>query len=56
MHGYAGPVERKIRVWVAQQERDRRKGGPVDRLDARGELAVKHRRHPESARPREQWL
>jgi hypothetical protein len=29
MHGYAGPVERKIRLWVVQQERNRRKQGQL---------------------------
>jgi hypothetical protein len=36
MHGYAGPVERKIRLWVVQQERKRRK----ERAEARGATAA----------------
>jgi hypothetical protein len=37
MHGYAGPVERKIRLWVVQQERDRRKQGQLPRHEPVGD-------------------
>jgi hypothetical protein len=46
MHGYAGPVERKIRLWVVQQEHKRRK----ERAEARGEAATERPRRP-AARP-----
>jgi hypothetical protein len=44
MHGHTRPVERKIRLWVAQQELHRRKEGERGRIDARGDApALPHR-------------
>ncbi|HWX45485.1 MAG TPA: hypothetical protein VNY52_09210 [Solirubrobacteraceae bacterium] len=40
MHGHPGPVERKIRLWIVQQERARRKERQLGRAAARGEAPV----------------
>jgi hypothetical protein len=40
MHGHPGSVERKIRIWIAQQERNRRDEGELSLRDARGEAPV----------------
>ncbi len=40
MHGHPGPVERKIRIWIAQQERNRREEGALSLIDARGDAPV----------------
>lgn len=37
MHGQARLVERKIRLWILQQELDRQKQGPPVRIVARGD-------------------
>jgi hypothetical protein len=34
MRGREQHIERKIRLWVVQQERDRPRESPADRLDA----------------------
>jgi hypothetical protein len=44
MNGDARPVERKIRLWIAQQERNRRKEGQLGRIDARGAAPLERRR------------
>ena len=33
MHGHERPVERKIRLWVVQQEHNRRQQGERSRID-----------------------
>lgn len=33
MHGHERPVERKIRLWVVQQEHNRRQQGELSRVD-----------------------
>jgi hypothetical protein len=40
MHGQARTVERKILLWIAQQERNRREEGALRLLDARGDAPV----------------
>jgi hypothetical protein len=35
MHGYSGSVERKIQLWVAQQESNRRRERAASRAQAR---------------------
>jgi hypothetical protein len=40
MHGHPGSVERKIRIWIVQQERNRREEGRLSRVDARGDAPV----------------
>ncbi len=40
MHGQARTVERKILLWIAQQERNRREEGGLRLLDARGDAPV----------------
>lgn len=39
MHGQARTVERKIRLWVVQQERNRRKEGEFGLIGTRGGAA-----------------
>jgi hypothetical protein len=39
MHGQARTVERKIRLWVVQQERNRRKEGELGLIGARSGAA-----------------
>jgi hypothetical protein len=55
MHGHAGPVERKIRLWIVQQERNRRKERQLGRAEVRGEGPVERRRHSEDLRGSAQW-
>ncbi|MGO9249786.1 MAG: hypothetical protein ACLQQB_02460 [Solirubrobacteraceae bacterium] len=40
MHGYERNVERKIKVWIALQERSRRKSEQLGRVKARGGAPV----------------
>ena len=40
MHGQARTVERKILLWIAQQERNRREEGELGRIDARGDASA----------------
>ncbi len=54
MHGHARPVERKIRLWIMQQEHNRHREGPLGQIDARA-APVDPRRPAVDARPREQW-
>jgi hypothetical protein len=56
VHGYAAPVERKIRAWIVQQERSRRKQGQSHLTGARGQAPIEHAQPPVHLRPREQWL
>jgi hypothetical protein len=52
MHGHARPVERKIRLWIAQQERNRRREAQLGRLDAHGDaLGVGCVRQPWTSTP-----
>ena len=45
MHGHARPVERKIRLWVAQLEEDRRKERQLGRVaEARDALGERRQR------------
>jgi hypothetical protein len=37
MHGHARLVERKIRLWIVQQEFNRQKEGQLVQTDARGD-------------------
>lgn len=47
MHGHGRTVERKIRLWIVQQERNRRnKEGTLDRIKVRGEAPDEQRRRP----------
>jgi hypothetical protein len=43
MHGHAGNVERKIRLWIVQQELNRRKSQQPAQIHARGEAPVGRR-------------
>ncbi len=51
MHGHPGSVERKIRIWIAQQERNRREEGALGLLDARGNAPVTGRLEGPGPRP-----
>jgi hypothetical protein len=51
MHGYARPVERKIRLWILQQEYNRRMEGPLGRVDARGDGPIESRQPASRASP-----
>jgi hypothetical protein len=55
VHGDARPVERKIRLWILQQERNRRKEEPLGSLDARGDAPVERRRRAVNPQRRGQW-
>jgi hypothetical protein len=45
MHGHERPVERKIRLWVSQQEEDRRKERQLGRIEeARDALGERRQR------------
>jgi hypothetical protein len=55
MNGHPRPVERKIRLWVAQQERIRRKEESLGRILAQGEASGGRHQRAVNVRQREQW-
>jgi hypothetical protein len=55
MHGNVGSVERKIRLWVVQQERNRRREAQLGQVKPRGEAPVLHQRRTVDARQRKPW-
>jgi hypothetical protein len=55
MNGHTRPVERRIRLWVAQQERTRRKEESLGRILAQGEAPGGRHQHVVNVRRREQW-
>jgi len=55
MHGHARVVEHKIRVWIVQQERERRKERPQARAGAPRELPVEPRARKSSQRKQLRW-
>ena len=55
MHGYERNVERKIRLWIAMQERNQRKGGQPGRAKTRGGAPVERGRRTIDVRQREHW-
>jgi hypothetical protein len=56
MHGHARLVERKIRVWIAHQELNRRKQGQQVQIDARGgEASVRRYQRVGDLPRREHW-
>jgi hypothetical protein len=54
MHGHERPVERKIRIWVAQLEEDRRKARQLGRSEDVGDALGERRQHVVDARAHEQ--
>ena len=54
MHGHERPVERKIRLWVAKLEEDRRKERALGRSEEVGDALGEHRQHIVDARAHEQ--
>ncbi len=52
MHGQARTVERKILLWIAQQERNRREEGALRLLDARGDASAADLHRRGGPRPR----
>jgi hypothetical protein len=54
MHGHARPVERKIRLWVAQLEEDRRKERALGCSEDVGDGLGERRQHVVDARAHEQ--
>jgi hypothetical protein len=55
MHGNARSVERKIRLWVIQQERNRRQEAQRGQVNARGSAPVEQRQRTINLRMREHW-
>jgi hypothetical protein len=55
MHGHERNVERTIRLWIAQQERNRRKAGQQGRAKARGGAPIERGRRAIDVRQREHW-
>ena len=51
MHGHSRSVERKIRLWIAQQESNRRMQARLDRHDARVDAPFQRLPRPGEARP-----
>ena len=51
MHGHSRSVERKIRLWIAQQETARRKQARLDHRDARVGASFQRLPRPHDARP-----
>jgi hypothetical protein len=46
MHGHESIVERKIRLWIVEQERNQRRATRAARNKARRDTPVVRRRHP----------
>jgi hypothetical protein len=55
MNGNARTVERRIRVWIVQQERNRRNEGQTGRIKGRLDGPVEQRRRVSTLRQRKQW-
>jgi hypothetical protein len=55
MRGHEQHVERKIRLWVVQQERNRFREVRPERLDARTAERTEQRRTDAGAQARERW-
>lgn len=51
-YGQERNVERKIRLWIVRQERDRRKGGQSSRFKAARDTPGVRRRHASDIAPR----
>jgi hypothetical protein len=51
MHGHSRSVERKIRLWIAQQESARREQARRDRPGARDDPSFQRPPRPGDARP-----
>lgn len=51
-YGHERNVERKIRLWIVRQERDRRKGGQAARFKASRDTPGVRRRHAGDLGPR----
>jgi len=54
MHGHERPVERKIRLWVAQLEEDRRRERQPGRSEDVGDALGERRQHVVDTRAHEQ--
>jgi hypothetical protein len=54
MHGHERPVERKIRLWVSQQEEDRRKERLLGRVEETSDVLGERRQRVVDARAHEQ--
>jgi hypothetical protein len=52
MHGHERSVERKIRLWVVQQERNLRKDGQSSRIKAHNDTPAVRRRRAIDTRQR----
>jgi hypothetical protein len=55
MHGNTRSVERRIRLWIVQQERSRRKQGQPGRTGVRENQSGEQRQPAVNVRKREQW-
>ncbi len=55
MHGHARTVEHRIRLWVVQQERNRRKERQPNRVNANVATPVEQRQRAVETRKREHW-
>ncbi|MGA2756829.1 MAG: hypothetical protein ABSF58_05720 [Solirubrobacteraceae bacterium] len=55
MRGHEQHVERKIRLWVVQQERNRLREVQPQRLDAQANERTEQRRTDADAQARERW-
>ena len=51
MHGHSRSVERKIRLWIAQQESNRRMQARLDRREARVDTPLQRLARPGETRP-----
>jgi hypothetical protein len=51
MHGHSRSVERKIRLWIAQQESNRRMQARLDRREARVDAPLQRLARPGETRP-----
>lgn len=55
MTGQERSAERRIRLWIVQQERNRRKAGQMARTAARGDAQAPRRQGTAAARQHKSW-
>ena len=55
MDGNARTIERRVRLWIVQEQRSRCKEGQLARMYARGDTPVSPRQRVGSLRKRPQW-
>jgi hypothetical protein len=55
MYGNARTIERRIRLWIVQEERNRRRENQLPRIHGRTDTPIEPRQRAVSLRKRTQW-